>query len=272
MSASIISFVSAKGGTGKTTTALNLSVAFAERGKKTLLFDLDPMGSIGFSLARGDREWEGFVEHLLKRVPIENVIVQTKLENLHILPRGRMAPFDVCSYERLIHSSKALANTLFGVLSQYDLIILDTPSGLGMVTTAALEASSFAVVALQAEPLSLRSIGQTLALVDRVQKTKNPNLKLLGLLPTMVDLANPASRAIHHTISTSFDGVLEAFTPRSAQFIEASEKGIPLSFLGGRRTQEMNRFSSLAAELEGRIEELNGKTGGQNDYSQRTLV
>ncbi|PKN24660.1 MAG: chromosome partitioning protein [Deltaproteobacteria bacterium HGW-Deltaproteobacteria-22] len=272
MSASIISFISAKGGTGKTTTALNLAVAFAEKGLKTLLFDLDPMGSIGFSLARNDREWEGFVEHILKKVPLEEVIIQTKLDNLYILSRGRMAPVDVCSYERLLFSSKVLSNTLYQLINDYDMILLDTPSGLGMVTTAALDTSGFAVVALQAEPLSLRSVSQTLALLERVQKTKNPNLKLLGLLPTMVDGGNPASKSIYHTIVQSFEGVFEAYTPRSALFLDASEKGVPVSFLGGPRTPEMKRFSMLASEIEARLEELKGTTGVQNEYSQRSLI
>jgi len=272
MSANIISFISAKGGTGKTTSALNLAVALAEKGRRTLLFDLDPMGSIGFSLARGDREWEGFVECLLRQAPLESVILRTKMENLHILPRGRISPVDVCQYERLLHSSRALSNTLYSVLNDYDEIIMDTPSGLGMVTSAALETSTFAIIALQAEPLSLRSVSQTLVLVEHLRKTRNPALRLLGLLPTMVDSGNPASKNVHQTLVQSFEGVFEAWIPRSAAFVTASEQGVPISFLAGKRTPEMKRFAMLADEVEQKIEELQGTTGGGNEYVQRSLV
>jgi len=272
MSARIIAMISAKGGTGKTTSALNLAVALAEKGKKTLLFDLDPMGSIGFSLARNDREWEGFVECLLRKVPMESVIIRTRIENLHILPRGRMSPVDVCRYEQLLNASRVLSNALYAVLNEYDVILLDTPSGLGMVTTAALETATYAIVALQAEPLSLRSISQTLVLVEHLQKTKNPSLRLLGLLPTMVDYGNPASRNVHQTLVQSLEGVFDAYIPRSQAFVTASEQGVPISFLAGKRTPEMNRFAMLADEVEQRIDEMQGTKGGEHEYAQRSLV
>ncbi|PKN46696.1 MAG: chromosome partitioning protein [Deltaproteobacteria bacterium HGW-Deltaproteobacteria-17] len=272
MSARIIAMISAKGGTGKTTSALNLAVALAEKGQKTLLFDLDPMGAIGFSLARADREWEGFVECLLRQAPIESVIIRTKVENLHILPRGRMSPVDVCQYEHLLNVSRGLANTLYALLNEYDVILLDTPSGLGMVTSAALEAATFAIIALQAEPLSLRSVSQSLVLVEHLRKTRNPSLRLLGLLPTMVDAGNPASRNVYQMLVQSLEGVFDSFIPRSQAFVTASEQGVPISFLAGKRTTEMKRFAMLADEVEQRMEEMLGTTGGTHEYAQRSLV
>jgi len=106
--ANVISIVSSKGGTGKTTVALNLSVALAEKGDNTLLIDIDPLGAIGLSLARNDSEWTGLAEYIMQKMPIEDVIIKTKLPHLSILPRGRLDPLDISLYEEILHSSQTI--------------------------------------------------------------------------------------------------------------------------------------------------------------------
>ncbi|MBU1219864.1 AAA family ATPase [Myxococcota bacterium] len=268
----MISFISAKGGTGKTTSSLNFAVSMAEKGKKTIIIDTDPMGCIGFSLAQNDRQWQGLVERLIKKTPLKEVIVKTKLENLSILPRGRMSSSDVSAYERLLFSSDGLEEVLTELEKDYECIIIDTPSGMGMITTSVLAVSNFAVLVLQAEPLSLRTAAQTLSVVENTVKNRNNNLILLGILVTMVDTQNPVSKSVFSTISNSLPGIFETWIPRSTAFIEASEKGVPVSFLTGRRTTEMMRFSFLAEEIESRISDITGETGGQDEFPQRTLL
>jgi len=119
--ANIVSIVSSKGGTGKTTVALNLAVAIAERGDSVLLIDADPLGAIGFSLAQSDTEWMGLAECLLKKASIEDTIIQTKLPALSILARGRLDPLDVAIYEELLASPTALSEIVSAVKEKYRL-------------------------------------------------------------------------------------------------------------------------------------------------------
>ena len=97
--ANVISLVSSKGGTGKTTTALNLALALAELGRRTLLCDLDPQGAIALALARGDTEWPGLAELALGAESLGAVVLETKVPTLEILPRGRLDPVDACTFE-----------------------------------------------------------------------------------------------------------------------------------------------------------------------------
>lgn len=270
--AHVISLVSSKGGTGKTTTALNLAVALAERGRRTVLADFDPQGSIGLSLARGEGEWSGLAEVLLVGTPLDQVLVQTKLPALAILPRGRLDPVDIREYEILLNSPAKLAELIAQLSADRQYVIVDCPSGLGMITRAALASSGFALVPLQAEPLALRSVGQVLRVIQHVQDQENPALRLLGLLPTMVELRRETSLNVMSTVWSEFDGVLDTAIPRGEAFARASELGLPVAFMGGRTPPEARRFEILADELERLIGDLVGDEGEAHEKVQRQLV
>jgi len=270
--ANILSIVSSKGGTGKTTVALNLAVALAEGGDPTLLIDADPLGAIGFSLARSAAEWRGLAEFMMKQGTLDEVIMQTKLPCLSILPRGRLDPLDVCVYEEFLHSSPSLREILDAVGEKFRYIIIDTPSGLGMVTRAALSVSDFALIPLQAEPLALRAISQTLRVLQHVKETENSDLELLGILATMVQLNKDVSFNIMNTVWASLSRVLETYIPRADVFGVASEKGLPVAFLPGKYPPEAIRFELLATEIKGVIQGLGGATGDVDERPQRELI
>ena len=101
-------------GTGKTTVALNLSVALAEKHRRTLLIDLDPQGAIGHALCKSDTEWSGLAEYMMDGGAPEEFLVETKLPELNILPRGRVDPVDICEYEGYLHSSNKLGELVEG--------------------------------------------------------------------------------------------------------------------------------------------------------------
>jgi chromosome partitioning protein len=270
--ANILSIVSSKGGTGKTTVALNLAVALAESGESTLLIDLDPLGAIGFSLARSDTEWGGLAEYMMKQSEIDDVIIQSKLPSLSILPRGRLDPLDVGIYEGFLHSSTTLRDVVERVRDRFRYIIIDTPSGLGLITRAALSVSDFALIPLQAEPLALRAISQTLRVIQHVKENENKGLHLLGILATMVQLHQDVSFNIMNSVWASLSGVLETYIPRADVFSTASEIGLPVAFLAGEYPPEAIRFELLATEIKGIIQNLGGATGEVDERPQRELV
>jgi len=270
--ANVISIVSSKGGTGKTTVALNLAVALAEKGDNTLLIDVDPLGAIGLSLARSDAEWTGLAEYITQKMPIEDVIIKTKLPQLSILPRGRLDPLDITLYEEILHSSQTVPEIIAAVDGMYQYVIIDSPSGLGMITRSALSVSNFVLLPLQAEALSLRSIQQTLRVITHVKENDNPKLQLLGILATMVQLHQDSSFNILKTVWSSLSGVLETYIPRADVFALASDKGLPVAFLGGKYPPEALRFELLATEIKKIIQELGGMTGESDERTERELI
>ena len=250
---------SQKGGVGKTTVALNLAVALAERGRRILLADLDPQGAIGLSLAKGDTELAGLAELLSGVISPHEAVIATRLAGLSLLPRGRLDATDVDAFEAAVAQPGTLDETLAACEKGYDVVIIDTPSGLGRVTTAALAATNYALLAFQTESLALRSVGQALTVIEHVQTTRNPRLRLVGILPTLVERDRAGSHGVLSEIWNGFPDALETVVPRSESFVRASALGIPVGFLGGDAGgPEARRFDLLADEIEGRMTRLDG--------------
>ncbi|MDH5672642.1 MAG: AAA family ATPase [Myxococcales bacterium] len=248
-----LTIASQKGGSGKTTAALNLSLAFSEKGHRTLLVDLDPQGGIGHALRKGETEMPGVADALMQACTPEQALVHTKLPGLTLLPRGRLDPVDACEFERALLGPGVLEGLVRSVEGDFDLVVLDTPSGVGMPTRAALAVSQFALVPVQAEPLALRGVQQILRVIEHVRYHENPRLQLLGLLPSMVDRDSDVSMGVLVAAWRDLCGVLETTIPRAAVFAKASEAGVPVGYLAGPPSPEARRFGILATEVYGLI-------------------
>ena len=268
----IVTVVSQKGGVGKTTIALNLSVTFAEKGRRVLLVDTDPQGGVGLSLARGDTTLSGLAEVLAGVTPLEHSLTPTKLDRLTLLPRGRLDPIDVPAFETAALQHNRLAAILTTLKPRFDVVVVDTPAGLGTSTRAALAGTDFVLVPVQAEPLGLRSLQQVLRVLDHVRAKENPRLTLLGIILTMVELKREGSREVAESLWSGFDGVMETMLPRAEAFLTASHKGLPLAFVGGPVSPEARRFELLASEIESLITRLEGTHGQLEARVERQLL
>jgi chromosome partitioning protein len=267
-----ICVASPKGGVGKTTTSLNLAVSLAELGHHVLLVDLDPQGGIGHSLGRKDSALTGLAEILLRGFPEPDVLIQTKLPTLRLLARGSLSPKDMLAFEQELCRPERLAGLLAAVEGSDVITILDTPSGLGAITQCALTTSDWLLLPFQTENLALRSVTQILKLVEHLRTQGNPGLRLLGILPTMVEKQKGNALDILETVWSGLPGVLDAAIPRQEVFAAASRKGLPLAFLPGALSPEALRFNMLATEVLGIMERANGKGSGDANRPARTLL
>lgn len=267
-----VAVASQKGGVGKTTIALNLAVALAEMGRRTLVVDVDPQGGIGLALAQGDTELQGLAELLTGHVTASEAVLQTQLAGLRLLARGRLDPTDVPGYEEELSAPGVLARAIESVDGGADVILVDTPSGLGRVTRAALSACDFVLLPFQTETLALRSLVQALRVIEHVQSQDNPRLRLLGILPTMVDKGSPVALSVVGEIWNDLPATLETMVPRSDVFVRASADGVPVSFLGGIASAEARRFQLIAQELEARMDRFEGKEKRDEAQPPRRLL
>lgn len=242
---------SQKGGVGKTTVALNTAFALARRGWRTLVVDTDPVGAIGLSLTRRMAEAPGLAEYVARTHRLNQVIVQTKLPELSVLPVGRIAADEGMSFQALLADGTILSHFLRETGDAYDLVVFDTPSGFGGSTLGAMRVSHHVLCPVQAEPIAARSAVRILDVIGSL-RAKGAHVELLGFLLTMLQAGDASSMAVAEDLWRSLpqDLVLDANIPRDSSFLEASAAGVPLGLLRRRAPPAALIFDQLAAEIE----------------------
>lgn len=251
----VVAIASQKGGVGKTTISLNLGLALARAGHRTLIMELDAQGSLGLSLGLNDRAKAGIAEILTGAETVGSALIRTRDPQLQVLSVGRVDPTTVSGFEEALTRGAAISTILRQLEPEFDLVVIDCPAGLGKVTTRAMEAATHVLAPLQAEPLALRSIGQILALVDRIRTEKNPSLALVGIVLSMFDRRTPASLDVAETLWTKFPGgiIVDTVIPRDEAFLEASLRGAPLALMQRRPPPLARIFDQLANDVLDRI-------------------
>src|SRR5215210_2723336 len=227
----VLSVVSQKGGVGKTTTAVNLAAAFARRGMKTLLIDVDPQGSVryGSGLARG-HETAGFADYLNGERTLREIILPTALPWLRVILAGSVADeADHAMYSQLVRETNVLQDLLMMAEQRCQVVVVDTPPGLGSITRKVLAASEHVIVPLQCEPLALQTTPQILRAIQDAVIT-NEELTLDGVLLTMFDAGNPACERVAEYVRRHLPGnmVLDILVPRTSAAADAFAAGQPV--------------------------------------------
>lgn len=225
----VIVIANQKGGVGKTTTAVNLSACLAASGVKTLLIDLDPQGNAtsGIGLDKAELE-HTLYDVLINDVPMANVIYETQVKNLHIVPSNKHLAGAEVELVGLPRRERRLRETIQPIRDRYDYIIVDSPPSLSLLTVNGLAAADSVLIPLQCEYYALEGLSELLQTVILVRDNVNSELKLHGVLLTMFQRTNLSKQVIEDVRAHLGDKVYKTVIPRNVTLGEAPSFGKPI--------------------------------------------
>lgn len=235
--AKIISLVNQKGGVGKTTTSINLSAALGKMGKRVLLIDMDPQSNATTGLGLTSNDFKNDVYELITgKCEVKKAIKKTKFHNLSIIPSTiNLAGVDVEFVKKMLEDKEFSQNMqlklkLDEVKDNYDYIIIDCQPSLGLGTMNALVASDSVIIPVQCEFFALEGITQLLNSIIMVQTSMNPELRIEGVLLTMLDGRTNIGLEVIEEIRKYFkDKVFNTIIPRLVRLVEAPSHGKPIN-------------------------------------------
>jgi chromosome partitioning protein len=223
--AQVIVLANQKGGVAKTTTTLNLGVAFVEAGLRVLLIDLDPQGNLTMSQGLNpDSIEQSMFDVLVHRLPMEHVIHRCEADIA-------VSSIDLAGADMALSSQigreRALEKALAPIKDRYDYIFIDTPPSLGLLTVNAFVAATGVIVPVQTEYLSLRGLVQLENTLSMVRENLNPRVEIMGIVPTMYDKRLTHSREADEILRENFgDLVYHTRIRKTVRFAEAPVKGV----------------------------------------------
>ncbi|WLR57981.1 AAA family ATPase [Pseudalkalibacillus hwajinpoensis] len=226
----IVAVANQKGGVGKTTTSVNVSACLAYLGKRVLLVDIDPQGNAtsGVGIEKGDIE-KCVYNILVDDLDAGNIIQETIVENLHVIPSTIQLAGAEIELVPTISREVRLKRALNKVEKNYDYIIIDCPPSLGLLTINALTAADAVLIPVQCEYYALEGLSQLLNTVRLVQKHLNTELKIEGVLLTMLDARTNLGIQVIEEVKKYFqEKVYRVIIPRNVRLSEAPSHGKPI--------------------------------------------
>lgn len=226
-----IAICNQKGGTGKTTTSVNLSAALADLGKKILLVDMDPQGNATSGVGINKNEIKNSAyEILLHRVSAENAILKTPVTNLDLIPCNIHLTGAEIELVGVLSRENRLKKALADIKDRYDFIIIDSPPSLGLLTLNSLVAANSILIPIQCEFYALEGVSQLLNTITLIRDGLNPALEIEGVLMTMADFRTNLTPEVIGEVKKYFkEKVYQTVIPRNIRLSEAPSYGKPIS-------------------------------------------
>ena len=249
--ARVVSLCNQKGGVGKTTTTINLGASLTEYGRRVLLVDFDPQGSLSVGLGLNPHEMELTIYNLLmdRQTRIEDVVVPSGVPGMDLLPSN----IDLSAAEvQLVHEvarEQTLARVLAPALEHYDVVLIDCQPSLGLLTVNALTASDGVLVPLECEYFALRGVALLKNTIDKVQERLNPKLEIDGVLGTMFDSRTLHGREVMQRLVEAWgEQVFHTVIRRTVKFSDSTVAGEPITTYAADSTGA-DAYRQLAKEV-----------------------
>ncbi len=227
----VIAICNQKGGVGKTTTAINLSVYLSLSGKRVLLLDIDPQGNATSGLGINKHDIKTSIYDLIiNEIDPIGVTVKTGINNLSLIPSTISLTGAEVELVGIMGREYRLKKALSPILNEYDFIIIDCPPSLGLLTVNALTAASSVLIPIQCEYYALEGLSQLVNTVNLVRENLNSNLAIEGVLLTMADFRTNLTNEVIKEVRNFFkEKVYETIIPRNIRLTEAPGFGKPIA-------------------------------------------
>jgi chromosome partitioning protein len=248
--ARVISIVNQKGGTGKTTTAINLGAALATFGKFVLLVDFDPQGNATSGLGvKLESENRGIYDVLTNNKSATEITAGTAIEGLNLLPSGPDLSGATVELVDVENREYKLKEALLEIRNNYDFIFIDCPPSLGLLTVNSLVASDDILIPVQCEYYALEGLGQLLNTIALVKENLQPDLEVLGALLTMYHKRIKLAKEVVEQVREHFPyRVFDTLIPRNVDLAEAPSFGVPI-IEHAKKSAGSKAYRKLAVEI-----------------------
>ena len=252
--ATVIAVTNQKGGVGKTTTSINVAYFLAKAGQKTLVVDLDPQGNATSGLGVDKQNLAITMAEVMKgSAALSSVAISTDFKNLWIAPSTPHLANTEVELAQAQGRFTRLRQAIAQAESEYDIIIIDSPPSLSLLTVNGLIAARYVILPVQVEFFALEGLGQLLETMKLIRKGLNPKLEVLGVLPTMYDGRTALSGQVQGEIQRHFaDKVFKATVPRNVRLAEAPSHGLPIGAYD-RISKGSRAYKAVAREVLERV-------------------
>ena len=252
MAGQIISFVNQKGGVGKTTTAVSVSAALGRAGQRVLLIDLDPQANATSAAGAEEIVGPSIYDALMETARPAECVVHLDDEQFDLFPATPELAGAEVELVPAIAREQRLKGVLAPLLNDYDLIFIDCPPSLGLLTVNALTASESVIIPVQCEYLPLEGLTRLMQTLDLVRRSLNPELRVLGLVLTMFDRRTRLGQQVVADVISHFPETFDTLIPRAVSLGEAPSHGQSI-FRYSPESRAALAYRRLAVELMERV-------------------